>query len=60
MIVSDSSESENSESTQGTEKKCFMLFFAMVQILLLYVFLIYTGSGSNFMTPFEDCQSLTN
>ncbi|RZB58001.1 ATP-dependent DNA helicase PIF1 [Glycine soja] len=34
MIVSDSSESENSESTQG--------------------------SGSNFMTPFEDCQSPTN
>ncbi|KAG5054414.1 hypothetical protein JHK85_006924 [Glycine max] len=34
VIVSDSSESENSESTQG--------------------------SGSNFMTPFEDCQSPTN
>ncbi|KAL5147165.1 hypothetical protein HKD37_06G016897 [Glycine soja] len=34
IIVSDSSESENSESTQG--------------------------SGSNFMTPFEDCQSPTN
>ncbi|KAL5194227.1 Replication protein A DNA-binding subunit B [Glycine soja] len=34
MIVSDSSKSENSESTQG--------------------------SGSNFMTPFEDCQSPTN
>ncbi|KAL5177373.1 Replication protein A DNA-binding subunit C [Glycine soja] len=34
MIVSDSSESENSESTQG--------------------------SGSNFMNPFEDCQSPTN
>ncbi|KAH1227945.1 Replication protein A DNA-binding subunit B [Glycine max] len=34
MIVSDSSESENSESTQG--------------------------SDSNFMTPFEDCQSPTN
>ncbi|KAL5185225.1 Replication protein A DNA-binding subunit B [Glycine soja] len=34
LIVSDSSESENSESTQG--------------------------SGSNFMTPFEDCQSPTN
>ncbi|KAL5147655.1 TMV resistance protein N [Glycine soja] len=34
MIVSDSSESEKSESTQG--------------------------SGSNFMTPFEDCQSPTN
>uniref|UniRef100_A0A0R0JUR6 Helitron helicase-like domain-containing protein n=1 Tax=Glycine max TaxID=3847 RepID=A0A0R0JUR6_SOYBN len=34
IIVSDSSESENSESTQG--------------------------SGSNYMTPFEDCQSPTN
>ncbi|KAG5001536.1 hypothetical protein JHK87_022608 [Glycine soja] len=34
VIVSDSSESENSESTQG--------------------------SGSNFMNPFEDCQSPTN
>ena len=60
MIVSDSSESENSESTQGTEKKCFLLFSAMFQILLLYIFLIYAGSGSNFMTPFEDCQSPTN
>ena len=60
MIVSDSSESENSESTQGTEKKCFLFFFAMFQILLLYIFLIYAGSGSNFMNPFEDCQSPTN
>ena len=46
MIASDSSESEDFESTQGTEKKCFMLFFAMVQTLLLYVFQIYVTTNS--------------
>jgi len=37
-----------------------MLFFAMVQILLLYLFLIFVGSDSNFMAAYEDCQSPTN
>ena len=37
-----------------------MLFFAMVQILLLYLFLIFAGSDSNFLTAYENCQSPTN
>ena len=61
MIVSDSSEGVNSESTQGTTKKNpFMLLFAMAKMFLSYLIPILSGSNSNFFTENQHCESPAN